>query len=235
MASVYDERSAQANSMGREVKSLEDRLDMAKQALSQKTTSLAEVEKTKEDVSRNQDREEMAKELKSMQIQLRQKAKQVNDLNKKKSVLATRLDNIVGPKVEAVRKAIVDNKNLMAETQSKVIQAFFPNQGKHSWVVISAENLDFKQKTFFNPSVFQEENLSEMLTKVKNMRLEKIASVNELDTDLDKLIESMLSWETKKENCTKKRDAAKEAMEVTTSSELKNRANNSCLCFFVDT
>ena len=75
MASVLDERSAQANSMGREVKSLEDRLDMAKQALSQKTMSLAEVEKTKVDVSRNQDREEMAKELKSMQIQLREKAK----------------------------------------------------------------------------------------------------------------------------------------------------------------
>ena len=132
MASVLDERSAQANSVGREVKSLEDRLDMAKQALSQKTTSLAEVEKTKEDVSKNQDREEMTKELKSMQIQLREKAKQVNELKKKKSVLDTRLDTIVEPKVEAVRKAIVDNKNLMAETQSKVIHALFLNQGKHS-------------------------------------------------------------------------------------------------------
>ena len=125
MASVYDERSAQANCVGREVKSLEDRLDMAKQALSQKTTSLAEVEKTKEDVSKNQDREEMTKELKSMQIQLREKAKLVNDLNTKKSVLATRLDNIVEPKVQAVQKAIVDSKNLMAETQAKVIQFFF--------------------------------------------------------------------------------------------------------------
>ena len=53
-----------------------------------------------------------------------------------------------------------------------------------------------------------------MLIKVKKMQLEKIASVNDLDADLDKLIESMLSWETKKENCTKRRDAAKEDMEV---------------------
>ena len=148
MASVFDERSAQANSVGREVKSLEDRLDMAKQALSQKTMSLAEVEKTKEDVSKNQDREEMTKELKSMQIQLREKGKQVNDLNKKKSVLATRLDNIVGPKVEAVRKAIVDNKNLKAETQSKVTKALFFKSGGKIIVVILAENSDFQQKTF---------------------------------------------------------------------------------------
>ena len=60
-----------------------------------------------------------------------------------------------------------------------------------------------------------------MLTKVKKMRLEKIASMNDLDTDLDKLIESILSWETKKEDCTKRRDAAKEDMEVTSSSKLK--------------
>ena len=121
MGSVWEERAAQANCTAREVGSLEQRLDMAQKALSAKSVALAEVERTRDDVSLGQDREEMAQQLKSLQIRLRKKAADVNDLEKKKAVLANRLANVVEPKVVEVRKAIVDNKNLVATTQTKVL------------------------------------------------------------------------------------------------------------------